>query len=308
MKAKYYRIREYLYGNEAVDYLRALTGVLLDKDDFFSIVGNPLPAYVTFAVDWSYKAEVDGNRVAVMPIGLQKVCSSFYLFHGGDLFYQFCSPKAALGTDASYYVELEGAASVDTCFDVDSAGWNGVAKELYKWGIEFGSLGAMGTCLVFLPADIEALADKMNDRPEPEALRIRADSLYDELEELKEEFFAETETGRLMRKRLDSLQDENQRLQQQIEVLKASEKRLKVEGNYSLIAGDANSRKIESLYKLVLGMAIDAYHYDPSKARNNAIGDIERSLDRQGLGMDRKTIKKYLDEARSLFPAKPIDT
>lgn len=63
-----------------------------------------------------------------------------------------------------------------------------------------------------------------------------------------------------------------------------------------------------SLLKIILGLAQDVHHYDPAKVRNNAIGDIERSLERQGLGMDRKTIKKYLDEARSLFPAKPIDT
>jgi hypothetical protein len=55
-----------------------------------------------------------------------------------------------------------------------------------------------------------------------------------------------------------------------------------------------------SLYRLVLGMAMDAYHFDPTekKQENGTMQNISASLERQGLGsMKRDTILKQLREA-----------
>ncbi|MEN8949721.1 hypothetical protein [Planktotalea arctica] len=52
-----------------------------------------------------------------------------------------------------------------------------------------------------------------------------------------------------------------------------------------------------SLLKLVAGMAIEQYAYDPGAQRNEAIKNISDDLDRLGLSLDRKTIRKWLKEA-----------
>jgi hypothetical protein len=63
----------------------------------------------------------------------------------------------------------------------------------------------------------------------------------------------------------------------------------------------------DSLLKLVLGMAIDGYRYDPNNTRNTATGgkkgSIQAALSRCGLEMDQKTISKYLKDANEKNPA-----
>lgn len=62
---------------------------------------------------------------------------------------------------------------------------------------------------------------------------------------------------------------------------------------------------------MVLGMAIDAYGYDPESRKNKATGgnngSIASALDKiDGLNTDPDTIRKYLTEATKRFPlAKP---
>ncbi|MEQ1637651.1 MAG: hypothetical protein ABL903_13250 [Methylococcales bacterium] len=65
-----------------------------------------------------------------------------------------------------------------------------------------------------------------------------------------------------------------------------------------------------TMLKLIIGMAIDAYGYDPNNNRNTATGgnkgSIKAGLEKVGLSADEKTIKKYLDDAAKQFPeAKP---
>ncbi|WP_262967172.1 hypothetical protein [Methylobacter psychrophilus] len=64
-----------------------------------------------------------------------------------------------------------------------------------------------------------------------------------------------------------------------------------------------------SLLKLVLGMAIDGYRYDPYKTKNTSTGgkngSIQAALNRCGLELDQKTINRYLTEANKKYPAKP---
>jgi hypothetical protein len=74
---------------------------------------------------------------------------------------------------------------------------------------------------------------------------------------------------------------------------------------------DKKQSEIEraKMLSLILGMAIDAYGYDPQAKRNATTGDNNGSIAHRlpdGLKVDSDTIRKYLTEAVSLYPdAKP---
>ncbi|MGQ3890718.1 hypothetical protein [Legionella sp. CNM-4043-24] len=61
----------------------------------------------------------------------------------------------------------------------------------------------------------------------------------------------------------------------------------------------------KTMLKIILGMAIHAYSYDPSSKRNAATGSNKNSISSalQSLGLDisEDTIRKYLDEAKEHF-------
>ena len=60
----------------------------------------------------------------------------------------------------------------------------------------------------------------------------------------------------------------------------------------------------KSLMKIILGMAIDRYDYQPDKI-NAATGESSKSifasLEKAGLGMDSETIRSHLKEASSIY-------
>ncbi len=56
----------------------------------------------------------------------------------------------------------------------------------------------------------------------------------------------------------------------------------------------------KSLLKLVAAMAIGGYRFNPQAARNPATADIQSDLDKLGLGLDQKTVLKWLREATTL--------
>ena len=58
--------------------------------------------------------------------------------------------------------------------------------------------------------------------------------------------------------------------------------------------------KKNSLLTLVAGMAIKGYRFDPNANRNEATSDIQSDLDELGIGLDQKTILKWLREATAL--------
>jgi hypothetical protein len=62
------------------------------------------------------------------------------------------------------------------------------------------------------------------------------------------------------------------------------------------------TRERDSVMKLILGMAIRGYSYDPMASRNGAIGDICGDLAHLGLPLDPDTIRKWLREAAELLP------
>ena len=62
-------------------------------------------------------------------------------------------------------------------------------------------------------------------------------------------------------------------------------------------------RERSSLHKLVIGMAMKFYGYDPSVSRSPVPSRIANDLAGLGLGLTPKTIKKHLDQGSALLLA-----
>jgi hypothetical protein len=65
---------------------------------------------------------------------------------------------------------------------------------------------------------------------------------------------------------------------------------------------DLKTRERESLLKIVAGMAMAGYSWDPSAARSDAIKDIADDLERLGIPLDPGTIRKWLRMGAQLIP------
>ena len=72
-------------------------------------------------------------------------------------------------------------------------------------------------------------------------------------------------------------------------------------------SAELSTRERNSLLKLVIGMAVGGYAYDPKRERNEAIKDIANDLDSLGIGMDVKTIRKWLREGVEILPREHLD-
>ncbi len=64
----------------------------------------------------------------------------------------------------------------------------------------------------------------------------------------------------------------------------------------------ANSRERQSLLKLVIGIAVKGYGYDPKATRTRTVQEMSSDLQMLGLSLDEDTIRKYLNEAKELLP------
>jgi hypothetical protein len=62
-----------------------------------------------------------------------------------------------------------------------------------------------------------------------------------------------------------------------------------------------------SLLKLVIGMAIGGYGFNPRSARNDATKDISSDLERSGVPLDRDTILRWLREGSELLPSDALE-
>lgn len=86
----------------------------------------------------------------------------------------------------------------------------------------------------------------------------------------------------------DPRDEEVQRLRNEISALKTS-----------LASADkpVSTRQRESMLKLILGMAIGGYRYDPAARRNESVSDIAGDLAQCGLPLSVDTVRDYLQEA-----------
>lgn len=65
---------------------------------------------------------------------------------------------------------------------------------------------------------------------------------------------------------------------------------------------DLTTTERNSLLKLVIGMAVGGYGYDPSAARSTSAPDIVADLEKAGVRLEADTVRKYLKEAAELLP------
>lgn len=65
------------------------------------------------------------------------------------------------------------------------------------------------------------------------------------------------------------------------------------------------NRERSTLLKMVIGMAVAGYTYDPSKARNPAVSDIVNDMARLGVAISDDTARNWLREATKLLPKDP---
>lgn len=72
-----------------------------------------------------------------------------------------------------------------------------------------------------------------------------------------------------------------------------------------------NETEKATLLKLILGMAMGAYRYDPNDLRSTATGNnngsIKADLEKFGLSIDEGTIRKYLKMAKAMYPEVDYD-
>lgn len=99
-----------------------------------------------------------------------------------------------------------------------------------------------------------------------------------------------------------SVSAENRQLRQKIAALESQ-----LASTPPLVEPIANEKPIHpkekaSLLKLVLGMAIKGYSYDPKSTRSTQISEIASDLRQVGLALDEDTVRGYLNEAKAEFP------
>lgn len=64
----------------------------------------------------------------------------------------------------------------------------------------------------------------------------------------------------------------------------------------------ADTNQLNSLLKMVIGMALGGYGHDPSKKKNTTAAEIHSDLALQGISLDEDTIRKWLKEAEKFLP------
>ena len=62
------------------------------------------------------------------------------------------------------------------------------------------------------------------------------------------------------------------------------------------------TKERETLLKLIIGMAISGYSYQPKEKRNSAVQEIADDLHLSGIGLDPDTVRKWLKMASELLP------
>ncbi|MCG8561120.1 MAG: hypothetical protein MI824_15085 [Hyphomicrobiales bacterium] len=96
-------------------------------------------------------------------------------------------------------------------------------------------------------------------------------------------------------------------LENHIAVLEGDNKALREQvAQLEGVARDLGPRERDTLMKLVIGMAMKGYGYDPHADRSDATGDIRNDLAALGVPLDHNTILKWLrNSADEALPGEP---
>lgn len=88
--------------------------------------------------------------------------------------------------------------------------------------------------------------------------------------------------------------------------LEASIKNLEEKAN-SITEKNLSVRERESLFKIIIGMAIIGYRYDPKADKTPTAAEIEEDLAKLGLSLNEDTIRKWLRAAAEVLPSENLN-
>lgn len=91
-------------------------------------------------------------------------------------------------------------------------------------------------------------------------------------------------------------------LEERIEELEKDNKLLE-QSEMVVLNKPLHTKERETLLKLIIGMAVSGYKFNPKAKRNEATSDIVGDLDENGIALDPDTVRKWLKEASELLPA-----
>ncbi len=63
-----------------------------------------------------------------------------------------------------------------------------------------------------------------------------------------------------------------------------------------------HTKEKETLLKMIAGMAVDGYGYDPAAKKSPIPSEISSGLAEQGISLDTDTVRKWLKEAAQIIP------
>ena len=89
------------------------------------------------------------------------------------------------------------------------------------------------------------------------------------------------------------------------ELLAFQDRLLTPSGPAAAGAESFGTRERETLLKLLIGVALEAYRHDPSAVRSTTPGEIAGDLDKHGLSVTDDTVRKYLKEAATKVLPQP---
>lgn len=69
-------------------------------------------------------------------------------------------------------------------------------------------------------------------------------------------------------------------------------------------ATEIGTRERDTLLKIVIGMAVKGYGYDPDQQRSGTVREIVSDLELVGAALDADTVRKWLRQAADLLPRK----
>jgi len=144
-------------------------------------------------------------------------------------------------------------------------------------------------------------------------------SLYDEIsaafDKTRQERDAALSLADELRARVESLQTNNRQLASGVnEVVAqrgtAQEALARLQSEFEsakLAAKGLGARERESLLRLVIGMAVKGYGYDPAQRRSDKLPEIVGDLEKVGVPLDADTVRKWLKEAAELLPPSEVE-
>jgi hypothetical protein len=106
-----------------------------------------------------------------------------------------------------------------------------------------------------------------------------------------------------LRSRFDAMAASNEELREGVRNYQATIAELESKLNAAPAAERGLlGKERESVLRLIIGMAVGGYRYDPNATRSKVVADITSDLTNAGVELTDDTVRKWLREAAELLP------